>query len=258
MSVNIFVCCHKDFDFQGITNPGFKIISDKDIKNNNKSIGLIKSDGFLDNRMWSELTQIYYVWKHKELQTDYIGFAHYRRFFDFKNDFPQFDKPIIPKHLVNPFNNYMQYDICHNTGDLIKLMGIIQRKYPSYYVSFINMLDSHCYYPYNMFVLSKELFNKYCEFVFDTLLEFDKIIGVNNNYINMITHIGKYKEKYVEKSGFPLNDYAYQARLYGFLAERLTTTFFFKYMKDNGPDSVIERQVLTTEKTYNQVNEVVW
>ena len=28
MSVNIFVCCHKDFDFQGITNPGFKIISD--------------------------------------------------------------------------------------------------------------------------------------------------------------------------------------------------------------------------------------
>lgn len=254
---NIFVCCHKDFDFQELTNTNYKLISDKDIKNNTK-IELIKSDGFLDNRMWSEMTQIYYVWKHPELQTDWIGFSHYRRYFEFRNNIPKLTKPILPKHIVLQYNNYMQYDICHNSKDIMRLLRIIQVKHSDYYAPFISMLDSHCYYSYNMFVLPKDLFNKYCEFVYDCLLEFDKSIDVNNNYNNMLTHIGKHREDYVEKAGYPSNDFAYQARLYGFLAERLSTVFFIKHIHDNGKDSIEELQIVSTEKTCNEVNEIPW
>ena len=85
-NITIYICAHKDYNDIGINNQCYKLISDKNIKNNS-SLEFIKSDGFLDNRMWSELTQIYYVWKHENL-TDNIGFCHYRRYFNFMNDIP--------------------------------------------------------------------------------------------------------------------------------------------------------------------------
>lgn len=250
--VSIYVCCHKDYEDVGINNPVYKLISDKDIKNNS-SLDFVKSDGFLDNRMWSEMTQIYYIWKHPELQNDWIGLSHYRRYFEFMNDIPELTKPVVAKHILNPFNNYVQYDICHNSRDLMTTLNIIREKKSEYYPAFITMMDNHRYLPYNMFILPKALFNEYCEFVFGILEEFDKAIGVNNDYINMIKHIGQQRERYVEKSGYPSNDFGYQARLFGFIAERLTTAFFFKYMHDNGSNSVGEIDVVVTEETYNQV-----
>ena len=250
--LNIYVCCHKDYEDVGINNPVYKLISDKNIKNNT-ALDFIKSDGFLDNRMWSEMTQIYYIWKHPELQADWIGLSHYRRYFEFMNDIPELTKPVIAKHILNPYNNYAQYDVCHNSTDLLLTLNIIGKKKPEYYGAFIAMMDSHKYFPYNMFILPKDLFNEYCEFVFEILEEFDKAINVNNNYINMIQRIGKYREKYVEKSGYPSNDFGYQARLFGFIAERLTTVFFFKYMHDNGSNSINEIDVVVTEETYNKL-----
>ena len=97
--VKIYICCHKDYKDVGINNPCYKLISDKDIKNDSK-LELIKSDGFLDNRMWSELTQLYYIWKHPELQADWIGFCHYRRYFDFMNDVPELTKPIVATNIT--------------------------------------------------------------------------------------------------------------------------------------------------------------
>lgn len=250
--LNIYVCCHKDYEDVGISNPVYKLISDKNIKNNT-TLDFVKSDGFLDNRMWSEMTQIYYIWKHPELQADWIGLSHYRRYFEFMNDIPELTKPVIAKHIVNPYNNYAQYDVCHNSTDLLLTLNIIGKKKPEYYGAFIAMMDSHKYFPYNMFILPKDLFNEYCEFVFEILKEFNKTINVNNNYINMVQRIGKYRERYVEKSGYPSNDFGYQARLFGFIAERLTTAFFFKYMHDNGSDSVEEIDVVVTEETYNKL-----
>lgn len=251
-NITIYTCCHKDYKDIGVNNPVYKLISDKDIKNES-SLELVKSDGFLDNRMWSELTQIYYVWKHSELQTDWIGLSHYRRYFEFLNDIPELTKPVIAKHLMNAYNNYMQYDICHNSNDLLNTMNIIRTKKSEYYPAFIEMLDSHVYFPYNMFILPKVLFNEYCKFIFEVLEEFDNVIGVNNDYTNMIKYIGLHREKFIEKSFYPNNTYEYQARLFGFIAERLTTAFFFKYMHEHGMDSVQEIDVVVTEDTYNQL-----
>ena len=60
-------------------------------------------------------------------------------------------------------------------------------------------------------------------------------------------------KRFVKRSLEPNNTFEYQARLYGFLAERLTTAFFIKYKKENGKDSLIEQKIKITEKTYNKI-----
>lgn len=253
--VKIYICCHKDYEDVGIKNQCYKLISDKDIKNESE-LELIKSDGFLDNRMWSELTQLYYIWKHPELQADWIGLCHYRRYFDFINNVPEFTKPIVATNISAPFNNYINYDICHYGKDLLSVAKIVKNVMPDYINFTLKMMDSHHYLPYNMFVLPKDLFNEMCEFIFTTLLEFDKQIKVNNNYVEMIKHIADYRECYVEKNMEPNCTYEYQARLYGFLSERLFTAFFVKYINEHGGmESLIEQDVVVTEKTYNKVKE---
>lgn len=255
-NLKIYICCHKDYEDVGITNPCYSLISDKDIKNNS-SLELIKSDGALDNRLWSELSHIYYVWKHPELQTDWIGFCHYRRYFDFMNDIPELTKPVTVKAQINILNNFMAYYINHNAMDLLQLIILTKKSKPEYCEAILRMCDSHRYYPYNMFILPKEMFNDMCELIFGLLFKYDKALHVENNYENMLMHIADFRELYIEKhikDNMPNDDYKYQARLYGFLSERIMTAYIMKYHHDNGIDSTAEYEANITEKTYNQLN----
>ena len=254
-NLKIYVCCHKDYKDVGITNPCYRLISDKDIKNES-SLELVKSDGFLDNRLWSELSHIYYVWKHPELQDDWIGFCHYRRYFDFKNDIPEITKPIVATALINPLNNFMSYFVNHNALDLMQTLVVLKKLHPEYAEAMVRMCDSHRYYPYNMFILPKAMFNEMCELLFSVLITYDKKLKVNNNYENMLMHIGDYRELYIEKpvkDDMPNDTYQYQARLYGFLSERLMSAYIMKYRHDNGMESVVENDVTITEATYNRI-----
>lgn len=250
--VRIYICCHKDYNDVGINNPCYTLITNKAIKNKTK-LKMIRTDGKLDDRMWSELASIYHIWKGGGLQADWIGLSHYRRYFSFMNDIPELEKPIIAKSLTSGFNNYMQYDICHCSKDLVFVTRIIKKMKPDYLPAFIHMLDSHRYFPYNMFILPKKLFNEYCTFMFDVLFALEKLLKIDGKYENMLKHIGDYRECYIEKSMSPNDTYEYQARLFGFIAERLTTAFFMKYIHDNGKDSVIEQEINITEKTYNKI-----
>ena len=249
--VKIYVCCHKDYNDVGIDNSCYKLITKNNIKNNSK-LNIIKIDKSLDDRMWSELSAIYYIWKHQELHADWIGFNHYRRYFDFMNVVPQqLIKPIIPEHSTLFFNNYAMYDVCHNSADLRRVLNIVATKYQKYYNGFMSMLDSHILYSYNMFVLPLDIFKEYCEFIFGVLGEFDKELNINNDYESMLKHIANYREAYVERDNYPNNTYEYQARVFGFLAERLTTAFFMNYMINFGQNAVEEHKIIVTEKTYN-------
>ena len=141
-NVKIYVCCHKDYEPVGIDNPCYCIISDKDIKNGS-SLPFVKSDGFLENRIWSELSHIYYVWKHPELQADWVGFCHYRRYFEFMNDIPELTKPIIPQPLNLSFNNFMSYFVNHNAYDLMQVLTLMKKKESPYIREALMMCDSH-------------------------------------------------------------------------------------------------------------------
>ena len=164
------------------------------------------------NPSYCELTAQYWAWKNLDL--DYYGFCHYRRYFNFSNRIFKEDgygniiehypgKYIIDKYgqdentiynavngydiLVakqqdvrkNPYNNrsirnhYHVAPLLHDK-DLELMEKIIAEKTPEYINYTKKILDGHKLSFCNMYILKKELFFEYCEWMFSILDEFYK------------------------------------------------------------------------------------
>ena len=164
------------------------------------------------NRNFSELTALYWAWKNNYFRGyDYCGLVHYRRYF--KGDLPFGKTSILSEREIE---NYLEtYDVvlprkrkyyvetvrdhyahAHHEKDLDALNGIILEKHPEYINTFDAQMNRRELYLYNMFVIKKELFDNYMEWLFDILFELEKRVNISE-YDN------------------------YQARVFGFLAERL-------------------------------------
>lgn len=146
------------------------------------------------NPYFCELTGLYWAWKN--INADYIGLAHYRRHFCFK------------KKSKNNFENILTYS---ETCELLEKSDVILPKKRKYYVEtlyshyehtmYIEPLDETgkiiaeiCpeYLPYfnklhhrtsahmfNMFIMKKEIFDSYCEWLFKILFELEKRIDTS-------------------------------------------------------------------------------
>jgi hypothetical protein len=242
-NLDLFICAHKEYDDIGLDNSSYKIISNRTIKNNSK-LDLIQTDAKLDDRMWSELSSIYYIWKNVKIEEN-VGICHYRRYFNFFNDVPNIiDKPILPIQRVENMTNLQAYGICHNAEDLKTVSQIATSMFPEYKKAIDYTLSSNLSYTCNMFIMDTKLFNDYCNFIFTILMEFDKnVLMINNDFEKMLYRIRTMSDKYL-KTFDPCDNILYQSRLYGFLAERLTNAFFTKYKNDNGDDSIKELKVI--------------
>ena len=175
----------------------------------------------LKNANYCELTGLYWAWKN--LKCDYIGLCHYRRYFcsnnhrsdiaskhkaimhraDYEKLLQQYDV-ILPKK-----RNYFietvrsQYEHAHNKRDLDEVERIIAEKYPVYSEAFTKVMNRKKLHILNMFVMRKEVFDEYCEWLFDILFELEKRIDIS-----------QYD--------------TYQARVFGFLGERLFNVWLEK------------------------------
>jgi len=161
------------------------------------------------NKNFCELTALYWMWKNNN--TNIIGLVHYRRFFfvklcargkDVLNS-SEISKLMDKYDLVLPQKTVMlkktvksNYEEEHNIQDLYICRKVIIEKCPQYLESFDEIMKRHQYYPFNMMITKKYIFDEYMEWLFDILFEAE-------NYIN----IDNYNE--------------YNKRVYGFLAERL-------------------------------------
>lgn len=148
------------------------------------------------NSLYNELTGIYWVYKHLDEFDEYsaIGFCHYSRIFiDYK-------KPILvakhvpsgtfEKHFLLEQNEIIcpypvvvdsiekQYSKAHNKEDIEILKKTIHELYPNMEGEFEQYLKSNNSFLYNMFVMPKDVFKGYCEFVFPVL---DKIVSSGQN-----------------------------------------------------------------------------
>ena len=175
----------------------------------------------LKNPNFCELTGLYWAWKN--LQCDYIGLCHYRRYFcaanhgsdveskhkailhrsDYEKLFQQYDV-ILPKK-----RNYFietvrsQYEHAHNKRDLDEIEKIIDEHYPEYKKAFSEVMNRTSLYITNMFVMRKRLFDDYCVWLFGILFQLEKTIDIS------------------------LYD-SYQSRVFGFLGERLFNVWLEK------------------------------
>ena len=163
------------------------------------------------NANYCELTALYWAWKN--LSADYVGMVHYRRYFSKRNVFSSKKNRIIDKKTIEslladspvivpkPRNywietNYSQYSHAHHAIDLDTTRIIIQEKYPKYIKAYDDVMEATKGHRFNMFIMRKDYFNNYCEWLFDILFELENRLDI---------------------SSYSKND----ARVFGFVSERL-------------------------------------
>lgn len=192
------------------------------------------------NEQLCEFSAIYWAWKNYDKlgNPDYIGFMHYRRHFIFNNKkydasfydqvpFDILDEAYLQECSLNdnaikdivcgndivmafPYKtsgNYEQYKAVHKIEDYDKAIDYVRKKH----ADFSKILDAYnkekFAYFLNMFVMKKDIFFNYCEFIFDVLLNIKDQLNV-----------------------FKYDDYQYRAL--GFIGERLTGAYLY-FLKSN-------------------------
>lgn len=243
--MSIYVITHKSYDFPSskLYKPLVvgKAINNVDL---HEHAGVVYDDVADNishrNREYCELTGLYWLWKNSDEK--YLGVCHYRRYFasntqsniddscsvlgkqvisepELEQLLEQADMIVPTALFIGPRTVFSQFINAHYVKDILLLKDIINMIYPDYSLSFEQVMNQSILYPFNMFIAKKEVFNKYCEWLFSILFFYEK----KNN-------ISEYD--------------SYQRRLYGFLAERLFTVWivhnYTKYI-------IRENDVVTTE-----------
>lgn len=173
------------------------------------------------NPNYCELTGLYWAWKN--LDCEYIGLCHYRRYFgnrvhtrniekkkeavlireDYEKLLATYDI-LLPKkrnYYIETVRN--QYENAHNKRDLDEVENIIKEKYPEYVLAFTRVMERKKLYILNMFVMKKKSFDEYCAWLFDILFELEKRIDISSYN-------------------------TYESRVFGFMAERLFNVWLEK------------------------------
>lgn len=125
------------------------------------------------NGSYCELTALYWAWKNLK-DVDYIGLAHYRRYFNKTNQelykFINSRNILIAKPLILPVSVYNELVYWTSLEDSTIFIDSILSLFPeykedviSYY--FMNNRFSQC----NMMLMPKIMFDEYCNFIFPIL-----------------------------------------------------------------------------------------
>lgn len=145
------------------------------------------------NPYYCELTGLYWAWKN--LDADYIGLCHYRRYFSTCKKLPKTEAEkfkvvlssdqaegllsnadiILPKKrnyyietIYNHYKHTMYIEPLDITGD------VLREKYPEYVKEFEGLKHTTKMHAFNMFIMKKELLDQYCTWLFDVLGEVEK------------------------------------------------------------------------------------
>jgi len=152
------------------------------------------------NKRYCELTALYWAWKN--LQADYYGLFHYRRFLYpdtgarlpyrvVDNAAPQlsgqlgyadFSRLIREYDLILPLRENMHVSVrehyadapFHHEKDLRLIEEIVSRRHPEMVPAMEEYLSSTEHYFGNICIMKRELFYDYCTWLFQILEEFDR------------------------------------------------------------------------------------
>ena len=149
------------------------------------------------NPYFCELTGLYWAWKN--IDSDYIGLVHYRRYFSESRKIPKDEKlkfnillnsteiekilestdVILPKKRKYYIENlYDHYKHTMYIEPLDETRKIIEEKYPDYLEEFDKLHKRTSAHMFNMFIMKKEILNEYCTWLFDILFELEKRIDM--------------------------------------------------------------------------------
>lgn len=165
------------------------------------------------NPHYCELTALYWAWKN--LKADYVGLVHYRRYFTKKEvsgveakkqqllttadwECLLAQQPVIvpDKRKYYIESNRSHYEHAHHAEGLAITEAIIRERYPEYLPAFTKVMERTWAHMFNMFVMRRDLYDAYMEWLFAVLFELEERVDI---------------------TGWD----AYEARIYGFVSELL-------------------------------------
>lgn len=204
--IAVLIACHKAYTLP--TNPCYLPIEVGAALHERPIRGLISdcTGGNISakNKNYCELTALYWAWKN--LETAYIGLVHYRRYFAVGRRIagePDYMAVLakVPVILPKPRHywietNYSQYVHAHHIQDLTLTRKILEERFPQYIPAYDSIMKRRSGHRFNMLVMRHDLLDAYCTWLFSILFEVEARLDTS--------------------------DYdAYDARVFGFLAERL-------------------------------------
>lgn len=194
-------------------------------------------------KTFNELTVQYWAWKN--VKADYYGLCHYRRYMVFSEKELQADpygnvlfdvlnydsctecslldparmrKVIAGKDIIasvpydvtyrgfhNLYEHYTEVPMQHRK-DLETALEVVRELTPDYAESAEAYFNGVLFYPCNLFIMRKEVFEEYCQWLFKVLFELERRIDIS-----------KYDEQ--------------EQRVFGMLGERLFGVFYTHYIK---------------------------
>ncbi len=171
------------------------------------------------NIQFCELTALYWIWRNAK--ESIVGLEHYRRFFLIPDNFETVINQnkidvILPVPLYvapNLQENYLSRHANKPWNDMLKVLSSL---YPDDTLSSQEYFKQGLYSPCNMIIARKDVFDKFCNWLFPMLFEIVRLNGT-------------------------LED-RYQNRYPGFLSERLMSYYFDKH-KD-------EYNIVYVDKTF--------
>lgn len=265
MNSTLYIVAHKPYTFP--KDPAYKVIQVGYMQENfsliRDNLGIAIPE---KNKNFCELTALYWIWKN-DLSNDIIGVCHYRRYFNlsnpnrngkytiYKNNISSFEELVATKNITKYLNNHdiilpcpvylgpksnmlKHYAEFHDINDLNILKETVLALYPEYKHSINKSLKRKWLYSFNMFIMSKELFNSYMTWLFSIIEILEKKIIIKDD--------------------------TYQARVFGFLAERLLNIYVdfnnFKIKEvpyivllDNNRNKYISKRKMFLKKTWNDI-----
>lgn len=133
------------------------------------------------NGSYCEMTAHYWIWKNVH-DTEYVGVCHYRRFFaiDISEDDIEEVMADADVLMVEPSwhidSVYAYFAKFMGAENMTILWMVMKRLYPEYAETLEQVCDGVKFYPFNMMLCKKELFDEYCEWIFSVLGECEKYV----------------------------------------------------------------------------------
>lgn len=141
------------------------------------------------NPAFCELTGLYFAWKN--LKCDYLGLVHYRRYFKGGNHGRDIMQKVLSRAetekllkkcdiiLPKKRNYYIETLYSHYEHTMyvepLDITGqIIKENHPEYFSEFERLKKRRSAHIFNMFIMKKEISDKYCKWLFDILFELER------------------------------------------------------------------------------------
>lgn len=165
------------------------------------------------NDRFCELTGLYWLWKNYE--SDYYGLVHYRRYFSkTKKSKNPFDNVLTRKELEEILEKtdivvpkkreyfietlYSHYSHTFHAEHLDVTRDILTEMHPEYLENYDNVMKRTHAHIFNMFVMRKELFFAYCEWLYPILFELDQRIDTSSYDAFHKRYLGRVSERLLD------------------------------------------------------------